>query len=575
MSKQPSVGEIIAWLRGITAPVHGYLAASIAFRILNLSLDIALFATAAGGVAHVLATGSGAFRLLGALALLALVKGTAYYLEQYMGHHVAFKAVELLRENVYDHLWPQAPGNVARSRSGEVFATLTRDVDRIDIVYAHTIGRFVSAYVVGILSIVAAVIAVGFTPIWPVALGLFLSLCVVPYLGMRRALRATAAALDERAELAHHLTDTEFGMREVLAYGRQTDRLAELADLGRRVARSSSTARRVMGVRRAVNLVIALAATAGVLIINLEVFPLAVGAALAGGTFRAFEGARAVEDATGYFDHALAAARRLWVLSHAPAKVADGPHPLDLSGAPVVEFSGVQYAYESRGEAQLVLDGVNLEIPAGSHTVIVGRSGSGKSTLVNLLQRHDDPLSGQILLNGERVQQFTLESLRAAVVSVSQRSELLKTSIAENLRLGAWNATEQELLVALDLAGIGDEVRALPDGLDTVLGESANAFSGGQAQRISLARAMLMRPRVLILDEFTAHLNSELEEEVWSRIQENLIGTTVIEVTHRLRATSRADQIVVLEGGRIAAQGSAAEISPEHLQQMFRELRQI
>lgn len=569
----PFVREVFHWLRGITAPVHGHLGASVVFRILNLTLDVAMFAIAAGAVAHLLTGGAGLGRLSLLLAATAIAKGGAYYLEQFMGHHVAFKAVELLREHVYDSLEPRAPAVVTESRSGEVFATLTRDVDRIDIVYAHTVARFISAHVVGVVVSALAVRWVGWGPVWIAVAALAVSVLVVPYLGLRSALAQTARGLDARAELVHHLTDTQFGIREVIGYTLEEERLHQTDRLGARVAGHSRRARNIMALRRAANIALLLSAAAWMLLHNLDTLSLPVVAALTAGTLRAFEGARAVEDATGYFDHALAAARRLWRLSHSPQRVQDGASVLHLDGAPEVAFTDVHYLHPGETGRTPALTGVSLTIPPGAHVALVGRSGSGKSTLVNLLQRFDDPVSGSITLNGQEVSDYTLQSLRAHVVSVSQRSQMLKSSIADNLRLGVPEASESELWEALTVAGMADEVKNLPEGLDTVVGESATTLSGGQVQRLSLARALLMRPRVLILDEFTAHLNVDLEESIWENLTSALGGVTIIEVTHRMDASGRADEVAVVEAGQIIARGTPAELSPAKVQSLFRELR--
>lgn len=569
----PRVREVFGWLRGITAPVHGHLAASVVFRILNLTLDVGMFAFAAGTLAHLLSGGTGVGRFAFLLAVMAIAKGGAYYLEQFMGHHVAFKAVELLREHVYDSLEPKAPAIVTESRSGEVFATVTHDVDRIDIVYAHTAARFISAHAVGAVVTVAAVKLVGWGPVSVAAVALAVSLLVVPYLGLRSALEGTARVLHERADLAHHLTDTQFGIREVVGYNLEAERLEQTDASGTRIAAHSRKARNIMALRRAANTALVLSATAWVLLHNLDTLTLPAVAALAAGTLRAFEGARAVEDATGYFDHALAAARRLWHLSHAPQRVLDGAHVLHLARAPEVAFTDVHYRHPGLTGRGPALNGISLVIPPGAHVALVGRSGSGKSTLVNLLQRFDDPTSGSVTLNGRRVSDYTLRSLRQQVVSVSQRSQLLSSTIAENLRLGVPRASEAELWEVLAVAAMADEVQSLPDGLDTVVGESATTLSGGQIQRLSLARALLMRPRVLILDEFTAHLNDDLGESIWENLSDSLAGVTIIEVTHRLDATVRAEEIAVVEAGRIVARGTPAELTPERLQRLFGELR--
>lgn len=178
-----------------------------------------------------------------------------------------------------------------------------------------------------------------------------------------------------------------------------------------------------------------------------------------------------------------------------------------------------------------------------------------------MLQRYDDPQAGAVTMDGTDIREFTLESLRAAVVSVSQRNQLLNASIRENLLLGAPEATEEQMWEALRAVHIDEEIAETPDALDTQVGPGGKALSGGQAQRLCLARALLMQPTVLILDEFTANLNLELEEEIRADIARALPEATVVEVTHRLESAMDADQVVLMDRGRVAAIGAPQELA--------------
>ncbi|WP_054952268.1 amino acid ABC transporter ATP-binding/permease protein [Flaviflexus massiliensis] len=584
----PSVPQLLRWLLPITRPVHPPLLASTAFRIINLSLDLALFATAAAGTMRLMGGGGGLTRLILALVVLSLLKAGAFYCEQFTGHYVAFKALELLRGHVFAQLWPKAPAIVTHSRSGDILTSLTRDVDRIEVVYAHTFAPVVSAYIVGIGAILVGGLTVGWGTISIAALCLLLSLFVVPYLGTRKAGRMSKEALAARRDLTHHVTDTLFGIDEVLGYGKAEQRREEMDDRGERVAELSAGPRDLRGVRRGLNVFLSLIATASIVVLGIEtVSPVAL-AAVAVATLRVFEGPRGIEDAAGYLDQSLAALRRLWEMSHAPELVTDGPLEYADTAAPAVEFQSVTYAYPGpwqtghdnraateldnapRSEPILAVEDVSLHVPAGSHAILVGRSGSGKSTLVQLLQRYDDPSSGRVMIGGEPVSSFTLNSLRRAVVSVSQKNQLLQATIAHNLHLGTPNATEAEVWQALETAGLADEVRGMPEGLETSVGQRALTLSGGQVQRLCLARALLMDPRVLILDEFTSNLNLDLEVEIRERLRHALPNSTIIEVTHRLRATENADVVAVFDRGHLIASGSPKDITETSIADMFR-----
>lgn len=569
--QDPSMRELVRWLLGITRPVHPPLLLSLLCRIANLSLDLALFATAAGGVVQIATGGGSVSKLMIVLIVLALAKASFYYLEQFTGHYVAFKALELLRTFVFSKLWPKAPAVVSHSRSGDVLASLTRDVDRIEVVYAHTFAPVVSAYVVGPIAVVLAGSWVGWSHVWVLALCLAIALLVVPYAEMRKAFRATDATLERRRDLSHHVSDSVFGLSEVIGYGREAERQEQMDALGARVAESAGVAKGTAARRRGANVTLMMVSTFSIVWLGVGSLELPVVAALAAATLRIFEGPRGVEDATGYLDHSLSAARRLWHMANAPERVLDGPEVLELDQAPAIRFADVSYAYPSADGLELddAISGIDLEIPAGGHAILVGRSGSGKSTLVQLLLRYDDPQSGSIQIDGTPVQNWTLNSLRTNVVAVSQRNQVLTTSLRENLLLGAPNATDEELWEALTVAGFADEVRAMPEGLDTFAGPGGSALSGGQVQRLCLARALVMRPKVLVLDEFSANLNVDLEDEIRASLTAWDPDLTIIEVTHRLRATAHADIVAVLDRGRIVLAGSPQEVTQEAIEARF------
>lgn len=566
IGESPGLRQLLAWLLGITRPVHGPLFFSAGCRIITLSLDLALFAAAAAAVIHLTTSREGATGLFALLVVLALGRAGFFYLEQFSGHYVAFKALELLRTRVFAALWPKAPAVVTHSRSADVLASLTRDVDRIEVVYAHTFAPVVAAYVVGPVALLAAGAWVGWQPLVVAAICLAISLLVVPFAGMGRAMSATRLTLAQRRDLSHHISDSIFGISEVLGYGREQERLDAMEARGHDIARSSRVPRDLTGLRRGMNVTLSLISVLSVVWFGAADSALSAVAvaALAGGAFRLFEGPRGVEDAVGYLDHSLAAARRLWEISHAPERVSDGPDKLVLKNAPVVRFEGVSYAYPSSAAgsgsddgalspSRNALEDITVEVPAGGHAVLLGHSGSGKSTLAQLLLRYDDPQSGRITLDGVPITGYSLDSLRRHIVAVSQRNQLLDSTLALNLRLGAPDASDQQLWDVLEAVGLADEVRAMPEGLATSVGPNGSALSGGQAQRVCLARALLMNPKVLVLDEFTANLNTELESEIRSSIDTWPEEMTIIEISHRPEATVNADVVAVIDGGRLVA----------------------
>ncbi|WP_203901127.1 ABC transporter ATP-binding protein [Virgisporangium aliadipatigenens] len=245
-------------------------------------------------------------------------------------------------------------------------------------------------------------------------------------------------------------------------------------------------------------------------------------------------------------------------------------------GTSRVEFRDVTFRYPSAAEVSLasledvavldrrvdepVLRGVSFTVEPGQLVALVGHSGAGKSTTAMLLPRVYDVTDGAVLLGDTDVRDVTLQSLRDTVGVVTQDSHLFHETIAENLRYAKPDATDDELWTALRRAQIEDLVRAVPDGLDTVVGERGYRFSGGEKQRIAIARLLLKAPSVVILDEATAHLDSESEAAVQRALAEALTGRTALVIAHRLSTVREADQILVLDEGRIVERGTHEEL---------------
>ena len=560
---EPTTSELVRWLMSITQPVHRPLLASTAMRVIQMLLDVALFATAGAAIT---ATGMWLVKggapvniplVLTVLVVIAVAKAVGRYLEQFLGHFVAFKALELLRTHVFSTLWPKAPAILNRSRSGDLLASLTRDVDRIEVFYAHTFAPIVSAFVVPVVTLVAmagvANVKVTLIP----GLCLLLALTVVPGWGWRRALTATARTLGVRRAIAHHVTDSVYGREDVVGYGYADRRIAELDRLGEDVTRYARTPARINATRRALAAALMLVASVNVIITGVNSgVPIVVIAGICAGMLRLFEAPRGIEDAVGYLDHSLASARRLYDISHEPMRVSDGVEDTLAPTAASVTWEHVSYRYPQRDSAAseampLALDDVTIEVPAGDHAVIVGASGSGKTTLIQMLLRFDDPDRGRVLISGIPVTRYTLDALRHRVALVSQRSELLAATVADNLRLANPDATDAMMWRVLDIAQLGNDIRAMPDGLDTRVGTAGTALSGGQAQRLCLARALLTEPAVLILDEFTAHVDDALDQDMRRHLLDALNDTTIIEITHRRSVADTAAHLIRIDRGRV------------------------
>ena len=274
---------------------------------------------------------------------------------------------------------------------------------------------------------------------------------------------------------------------------------------------------------------------------------------------------------------ALVSFERVFEVLDLEPMVKDSTHPNSIpSGVPSIVFENVTFGYpkaseislaslegvakEQIPESGLVLQGLNFECAPGSFTAIVGPSGAGKSTISNLIPRLYDVSSGAIRISGVDIRELALEDLRTAIGVVTQDSHMFHESIRENLRYAKPDATDEEILSAARSAQMSDFIGSLPNGLDTIVGERGHRLSGGERQRLAIARLLLKAPSIVILDEATAHLDSENEALVQEALKVALVGRTSLVIAHRLSTIVAADQIIVLDGGVVVEKGKHEEL---------------
>lgn len=254
----------------------------------------------------------------------------------------------------------------------------------------------------------------------------------------------------------------------------------------------------------------------------------------------------------------LIGARRVFEILDAPVEIkspADAVQPDRVRGH--VRFESVYFGYEP---GRLVLHGIDLDVPPGQCVAILGATGAGKSALMSLLPRFYDPTAGRVTIDGTDVRRFDVQELRRNIGLVFQESFLFSHTVAANIAFGQPQATREQIERAARIASAHDFISALPQGYDTVLGESGNTLSGGQRQRLALARAILLEPAILLLDDPTAAIDPETEHEIFAALDRAIAGRTTFIVAHRLSTLRRADFIIVIENGRIVQRGTHEEL---------------
>jgi ATP-binding cassette subfamily B protein len=250
-------------------------------------------------------------------------------------------------------------------------------------------------------------------------------------------------------------------------------------------------------------------------------------------------------------------ANRIFEVLDTTPEIAEAPDAVDIDVRGAIKFEGVVFGYDPHTP---VLKRVSLEIRPGEMIGIVGHSGSGKTTLVNLLMRFYDPTEGRISIDGVDLRKIKVGSLRRQIGLVLQDAQLFSGSIEENISYGRPEATAEEVFEAAHAARAHDFIVRMPDGYDTRLGESGAGLSGGERQRVSIARALLFNPRILVFDEATSNVDTVTEREIQRALEALTRGRTTIAIAHRLSTLRNADRIVVFEEGRIAEIGTHEEL---------------
>lgn len=528
---------------------------SAVFRIVNQGLGVAIPAVAVGFVVTVARASGDVLGALAVLAGLALIKGLFRYLEQYTGHAVAFRLLARLRSQVFRWLERLEPATLQDERSGDLVARVSGDIDRVEPFYAHTIAPVVAAVVVPVITLVGLGLVVNVLVVLALAPFVVLYLVAVPFMGWRGVAKAGAEVRRASGEMAASITDVVQGAREVAVLGAGDRVLERLSQEGLHQASRAQTLAESSARRSLAGGLISAAAIIAVTVVGvgsgLEVQALAVAVVLA---WTVMTPIRALEQILPDAEQSLAAAARLFDLEDRGPQIWGDERQTPSDGG--VRFESVTVR---TGEDTLI-EGVDLEVPDGAFLAVVGPSGSGKSTLVHTLARARDPDSGRVVLAGRPVVKWAPSALAEAITLVPQRPDFFYGPLASNLRIARREANDTELIAALERAQLGEWLAGLDDGLETHLGEGGLGMSGGQLQRLAVARAFLRDPVVLVLDEATSDLDAVTERALLDEVFADRGRRTLIVVAHRMETVIDADQIVVMDDGRVVELGTHDEL---------------
>jgi ATP-binding cassette, subfamily B, bacterial MsbA len=509
------------------------------------------------------ASGLAAWRTIAILLVtFTVIKGLAEYASTYLMAHIGQSSILRLRQDLYSHLLRQSASFFERHRTNYLVSRLISSAAAIETAVTHTLRDMLREGFT-----LAAFLIAAFYYNWRLTLGSLLIAPPIAWLTIRfgSSLRKLAR---ESFEGSTHLTDAAqealSNQNIVKAYQAETrerDRFTQVAQRMRRAhLRSASIAGMSPPIIEFIGVLFVVALLFfGEREIRLGRMNAAQFLAFLFFLFRSYDPMRKLSRLQNSLSQALAAARHVWEVLDDRSEIPEKPNAIELRPLQSeIELRQVSFGYANEGRK--VLQDVNLTLPVGKMVALVGESGGGKSTLTKLLPRFHDPTSGAVLWDGIDLRDARIVSLRRQMALVTQETVLFNDTVRYNITYGRPGASDEEMRDAARTAFAHDFIMDLPSGYDTIIGERGIFLSGGQRQRLAIARAILMNVPVLILDEATSALDAESEQLVQRAIANLVRDRTTIVIAHRLSTVRRADNIVVMEAGRIIEQGTHKDL---------------
>jgi ATP-binding cassette subfamily C protein CydC len=567
--------RLLSFLR----PYWPQVALSVLLGFLTISASIALLSTSAWLISTAAIVTSVADLAVAPVGVrfFGIARGLFRYLERLASHSLTFRVLARLRVWFYQAIEPLAPARLTSARSGDLLNRVIADVETLDNLYVRVLAPpLVAVFIVIGMGFFMGSFApsLGFT-----ITGFLLAIGVgLTALTLTLNRQPGAALVEERARLRADLVDSVQGLADLTAFGQEKAYLTRVQHQGGVFSSVQMRLARLNGFQSALN---SLLMGLGVWTMLFLAIPLVDSGKIAGvllavvvmGTMASFEAVQNLPQAAQLLEANLQSARRLFELADTAPAVADPAAPLPRPTSANLSVRNLGFSYDTSPQSTprdtkeslkepscdfvpFVVKNINFDLPAGKKIAIVGPSGAGKSTLASLLLRFWDYVEGEILLDGQDLRRYTAVDARRMFSVVNQSTYLFNASLRENLLLARPQATDAEIEQACHAAQLDGFISGLEQGYQTPVGERGVQFSGGERQRVAVARALLKDAPIFIFDEPTANLDPATERNLVETLHTVMENRSILWITHRLIGLERMDEILVLDNGQIVERGT-------------------
>ena len=573
-TKRRSAIRIMGSLIGLVKPLLHIMLAAIILGTLGYLCAIFLTILAGQVIVHGLLTGAAGIivpvdnmwlafipvkTIITVMIVIAVLRGILHYAEQYCNHFIAFKLLAIIRHKVFASLRKLCPAKLEGRDKGNLISIITTDIELLEVFYAHTI----SPIAIATLTSMVMVIFIGRYHWLAGMLALAAYLIVGVAIPMWNGKRGSQKGMEFRTsfgELNSFVLDSLRGLDETIQYGQGEKRKEQMSERSKNLAGIQKSLSKMEGSQRSFTNMVILLASFGMLALTIWLYDkgaigfegiLTCTIAMMG----SFGPVVALSSLSNNLNQTLASGERVLSLLEETPLVEEIPGDVETPGTESVEheFTGaeaenVTFAYDN----EVILDNYSLKMQTGKITGIHGASGSGKSTLLKLLMRFWDVQDGSISVDGTNVRKIPTRHLRDMESYVTQETHLFHDSIANNIEIAKPGASREEIMEAAKKASIHDFIMTLPKEYDTEVGELGDTLSGGEKQRIGIARAFLHECPLILLDEPTSNLDSLNEGIILKSLKESARKKTVVLVSHRVSTMNVADVVYEMENGRIS-----------------------